>query len=104
MWKERENVCERNEVKAAVLIHDCCNRTMQNRSLEAPEFDEEVKKSPIKSLDEIRKKMCDPSETKCRHHAATSIFKRPFEVKQEHGESVTDHTKRFEEARDDSKD
>ena len=70
---------------------------MQNRSLEAPKFDEDIKKDPVTLSEKIQKKMCDPSETECRCHAATTAFERLFNVKQEHGESVTDHVKRFKE-------
>ena len=89
-----------NKIEAAALIHDHCNCTMQNQLLESMDFDENVKKDPVKMSEEIWKKMCDPSENKCRHHAATNVFKRSFEVEQDHGESVMDHLKRFEETRD----
>ena len=97
----RKEQCEDNKVKAYALMFSCCNKTMQNRIEEMSTFESEIRNKPIKLMDAIKEKMCDPARAKCEHVSLTETVARAIlGTKQDFDEDSIEHTKRFKQAKD----
>ena len=65
LWdcNERRKKRAENEPKSHVLSFGCCNKKMQTRVKELPDFESKIQNDPIESLKIIKTKMFDPSRT-----------------------------------------
>ena len=95
---------EDNKIKAYGLIFSHCNKVMQNRIEETPNFEADIRDDPLMLLREIKKKMYDPARAKYEFVTLTESLKRILSTTQENDEDLVQYTKRFKQARDIVKD
>ena len=79
------------------------NRTMQNRIEETNDFEMKIQNDPFVPLDAIKLKMHGQVRVKHEHVQPTDTIPQFSSLKQDHGESLMDHTKRFKQSVDDLK-
>ena len=100
-YNMRKEIYEDNKSKAYAYIFTYCNRTMQNRIKESPDFETNIRNDPIALLREIKEKMYDPARAKYEYVSLTESFARIIsDTKQEDKESLIDYTKRFKQSKD----
>jgi hypothetical protein len=87
-------------VKAYALIFGYCNKTMQSRVEEHPEFETSIKNDPIKLLEAIKVLMHDPIRAQYPMMSMTDSLTRLINSKQAENESLLDYLKRFKQLRD----
>ena len=98
---EREEVLDQNLNKACALICSTyCDKTMQNRIEEHPDFESKTRDDPIEPLKAIKVLMHDPIRAKYPFASLTEAISRTLNIKQMENEGLLDHTKRFKQARD----
>ena len=91
---------ESNKHAAFTTTLKYCSQTMKNRTEEASNNEMDINNDPFELLKEIKIKMCGQVRAKYKFTQATDTLEQFFSAKQEHGESLTDHVKQFEQARD----
>ena len=91
----RKVIYEDNKIKAYGLIFSHCNKVMQNRIEETPNFEADIRDDPLMLLREIKKKMYDPARAKYEFVTLTESLKRILSTTQENDEDLVQYTKRF---------
>jgi hypothetical protein len=65
-YLDRKDTLEQNLTKAyALIFSNFCNKTMQNRIEEHPDYETMIRDDPIELLDKIKMLMHDPIRAKC---------------------------------------
>ena len=100
-YLERKDTLEQNLTKAYALIFSTyCNKTMQNRVEEHPEFETTIRDDPIELLNKIKVLMHDPIRAKYPFASLIEAISRMLNLKQSEKEGLLDYVKRFKESRD----
>jgi hypothetical protein len=100
-YLERKDTLEQNLAKAYALIFSTyCNKTIQNRIEEHPEFETTIPDDPIELLNKIKVLMHDPIRTKYPFASLTEAIGRRLNLKQSEKEGLLEYAKRFKESRD----
>ena len=101
MYLDRHRTLEQNLPKAYALIYSTyCNKTMQNRIEEHPDFTTKLQDDPIELLKAIKVLMHDPIRAKYPYASLTEAVARIVNIKQMENEDLLDYVKRFKQARD----
>src|SRR5210317_2119987 len=98
--KGRTNTYEQNKIKAYSLILGYCTKQLQNRIMEAGNYEAEIEDRLYKLLQEISSKMYDPARAKYEYASITERFKMLLNTKQQDDKDLTSYTKRFKQASD----
>jgi hypothetical protein len=81
-YLERKDTLEHNLTKAYALIFSTyCNKTMQNRVEENPEFETTIRDDPIELLNKIKVLMHDPIRAKYPFASLTEAISRMLNLK-----------------------
>jgi hypothetical protein len=100
-YLERKDTLEQNLTKAyALIVSTYCNKTMQNRVEEHPEFETTIRNDPIELLNKIKVLMHDPIRAQYTFASLTETISRMLNLKQSENEGLLDYVKRFKESRD----
>ena len=99
-WKSRQNTYNENKFKAYTLIYGYCNKTMQNRIEETTDFETIIRNDPFTILDTIKLKMYGQARAKYEFVQPTDTLQQFLSLKQDHGESLVEYTKRFKQSVD----
>ena len=100
-YLERKDTLEQNLTKAYALIFSTyCNKTMQNRIEEHPDYEGTILDDPIELLTKIKVLMHDPIRAKYPFASLTEAVSRMVNLKQSENEGLLDYVKRFKESRD----
>ena len=83
-----------------MLVFGCCNKKMQARIKESPNFESTVQNDPNESLKIIKTKMRDPSRTKCKHATLMSALRTSLKCHQTDEEDLLACTQRFKQCSD----
>jgi hypothetical protein len=84
----------------ALIFSTYCNKTMQNRVEEHPEFETTICDDPIELLNKIKVLMHDWIRAKYPFASLTKAINRMLNLKQSENEGLLDYVKRFKESRD----
>jgi hypothetical protein len=84
----------------ALIFTNYCNRVMQSRVEEHPEFEKKIENDPIALLDSIKMLMHDPIRAQYPMASMTEALTRLVNTKQLDNESFLDYLKRFKQTRD----
>jgi hypothetical protein len=84
----------------ALIFSTYCNKTMQNRVEEHPEFETTIRDDPIELLNKIKVLMQDPIRAQYPFASLTEAISRMLNLKQSENEGLLDYVKRFKESRD----
>ena len=98
--RERRKKCVESKPKACALTLGHCDKKMQARVKESPDFESKVQNDPIESLKIIKIKMCDPSRTKCEHATLASALRTSLGCQQTDEEDLLACTQRFKQDRE----
>jgi hypothetical protein len=97
-YLERKEALRENLMKAYALIFSVhCNKTMQNRIQEIPNFKSEIQDDPIKLLKAIKITMHDPARAKYPYVSLTAVLIRLLTMRQFENEGMLDYVKRFKQ-------
>ena len=96
-WKTRHNVYEENKFKAYAIIFGYFNKTMQNRIEETSDFEEKIRNDPFLLLETIKLKMYGQVRAKYEYVQPTDTLLQFLSLKQDHGESIIEYSKRFKQ-------
>ena len=77
-----------------------CNRTMQHRIEEHPDFESTIQNDPIEFLRAIKIVMHDPIRVKYPYASLTEVLMRTLNIKQLEHKRLIDYMKRFKQSRD----
>jgi hypothetical protein len=100
-YLERKDMLEQNLTKAyAPIFSTSCNKTMQNRVEEHPEFETIIRNDPIELRNKIKVLMHDPIRAKYPFASLTEGISRMLNLKQSENKGLLDYVKRFKESRD----
>ena len=100
-YLERIETLEQNLAKAYALIYSAyCNKTMQNRVEEHPEFESKIRDNPIELLKAVKVLMHDPIRAKYPLASMTEAIGRLMNICQQENEGLLDYVKRFKQERD----
>jgi hypothetical protein len=100
-YLDRKDTLEQNLTKAYALIYSTyCNKTMQNRVEEHPDFKDTIRDDPIELLTKIKILMHDPIRSKYLFASLTDALIRLMNIKQLEHEGLLDYVKRFKQFRD----
>jgi hypothetical protein len=100
-YLDRKDTLEQNLTKAYALIFSTyCNKTMQNRIEEHPDFETTIRDDPIELLNKIKVLMHDPIRAKYPYASLTEAMSRMLNLKKNENEGLLDYVKRFKESRD----
>jgi hypothetical protein len=99
-YLERKDTLQQNLTKEALIFSTYCNKTMQNRVEEHPEFETTIRDNPIELLNKIKVRMHDPIRAKYPFASLTKAISRMLNLKQSENEGLLDYVKRFKESRD----
>jgi hypothetical protein len=84
----------------ALIFSTYCNKTMQNRIEEHPDFESTIRDDPIELLEKIKVLMHDPIRAKYSSYASlTEALIRLMNIKQFEQEQLLDYIKRFKQFR-----
>ncbi|HET7638102.1 MAG TPA: C2HC-type zinc finger protein, partial [Ktedonobacteraceae bacterium] len=98
---DRKDNLRQGLVKAyALIFSNYCNRTMQSRIEEHPEFESKIEGNPIALLEAIKTLMHDPVRAQYPLVSMTDALTRLINVKQMENEPLLDYVKRFKQLRD----
>ena len=84
----------------ALIFSTYCNKTMQNRIEEHPEYENTICDDPIELLMKIKVLMHGPIRAKYPFASLTEATSRMLKLKQNKNEGLLDYIKRFKESRD----
>ena len=98
-WMSKEDTFKENTYKAYSIIFGYCNKTMQNRIEEMSNFDT-IRNDPWELLVTIKLRMCGQVRAKYECVQPTDTLVQFLTLKQDHGESLADFSKRFKQAQD----
>ncbi len=100
-YLDRKDTLETNLTKAYALIFSAyCNKTMQNRIEEHPDYESTIRDDPIELLTKIKVLMHDPIRAKYPFASLTEAMSRMLNLKQIENEGLLDYVKRFKESCD----
>ena len=100
-YLDRKDTLETNLTKAYALIFSAyCNKTMQNRIEEHPDYENTIRDDPIELLTKIKVLMHDPIRAKYPFASLTEAMSRMLNLKQIENEGLLDYVKRFKESCD----
>ena len=98
---DRKDNLRQGLTKAYALIFSTyCNRTMQSRIEEHPDFESKIDNDPIALLEAIKTLMHDPVRAQYPMASMTDALTRLINVKQMDNEPLLDYVKRFKQLRD----
>jgi hypothetical protein len=97
-WKARQNTYIENKFKAYTIIFGYCNKTMQNRIEEAIDFEMNIQNDPFLLLENIKMKMYGQVRAKYEFVQPTETITQFISLKQDHGESLIEYSKRFKQS------
>ena len=98
---DRKDNLRQNLIKAYALIFTSyCNRTMQSRIEEHPDFESKIENNPIELLEAIKTLMHDPIRAQYPMASMSDALTRLINVKQMDNEPLLDYVKRFKQLRD----
>ena len=96
---KRVETLDQNLTRAYALIYSTyCNRTLQNRIEEHPDFEKMIRDNPIELLKVIQILMHDPVRAKYPYALLTEAVARTLNIKQMENENLIDYVKRFKQA------
>ena len=96
---ERVETLDQNLTRAYALIYSTyCNRTLQNRIEEHPDFKKKIRDDPIELLKVTQILMHDPVRAKYPYASLTEAVARTLNIKQMENENLIDYVKRFKQA------
>ena len=97
-YLERKEMLDQNMSKACALIYSSyCNKMMQNRVEEHPEFETKIRDDLIALLEAIKTLMHDPIKAKYPYTSLTEAISRMLNIKQMENKSLPDYVKRFKQ-------
>ena len=97
----RKDNLRQNMIKAyALIFSNYCNKTMQSRVEEHPDFETKIENDPIALLEAIKTLMHDPVRAQYPVVSMTDALTRLINVKQMENEPLLDYVKRFKQLRD----
>jgi len=100
-WMDRRDNLETNLGKAhALIIANCCSKTMQNRVEEHPDCESKIRDNPIELLEAIKSLMHDPIRARYPFVSVTDALVRLTNLRQYDNELLLDYIKRFKQQRD----
>jgi hypothetical protein len=100
-YLDRRDTLEQNLTKAYALIFSTyCNKTMQNRIEEHPDYETKIQDDPIELLEKIKVLMHDPIRAKYPFASLTEALIKLMNIKQLEHEGLLDYVKRFKQFRD----
>ena len=98
---EQKRWSDNNLNKAYALIFSTyCNKTMQDRIEEHPDYENTIRDDQIELLSKIKVLMHDPIRAKYPYASSTEAMIRILNIKQIENEGLLDYVKRFKETRD----
>jgi hypothetical protein len=97
-YLEGKDTLDQNLAKAYALIFSTyCNKTMQNRTEEHPEFETTIRDDPIELLNKINMLMHDPIRAKYPFAPLTEAISRTLNLKQSENKGLLDYVRRFKD-------
>jgi hypothetical protein len=91
-YLEQKDTLEQNLTKAYALIFSTyCNKTMQNRIEEHPDYETTIRDDPIELLSKIKVLMHDPVRAKYPFALLTEAMIRMLKIKQIENEGLSDY-------------
>jgi hypothetical protein len=100
-YLDRNDTLEQNLTKAYALVFSMyCNKTMQNRIKEHPDFEKTIRDDPINLLTKVKVLMHDPIRSKYPFASLTEALIKLMNIKQLEHEGLLDYVKRFKQFRD----
>jgi hypothetical protein len=100
-YLDRQATLEQNLYKAYALIFSTyCNKMMQNRIEEHPDYKNTICDNPIELLTKIKMLMHDPIRAKYPFASLTEAMIRMLNIKQQENEQLLDYIKQFKQFRD----
>ena len=100
-YLDRKDQLEQNLFKAYALIFSSyCNKTMQNRIEEHPDYETLIRDDPIVLLDKIKVLMHDPIKAKYPFASLSEAMNRMLNLKQFETEGLLEYVNRFKQTRD----
>mgnify|MGYP002176679840 FL=1 len=100
-YLDRKDTLEQNFSKAFALIYSTyCNKVMQNRIEEHPDYESIIRDNPIELLIKIKVLMHDPIRAKYPFASLTEAITRILNIRQMENEGLLEYVKRFKESRD----
>ena len=100
-YLDRKDTLDQNLTKVyAMIMNQYCNKTMQNRVEEHPEFETSIGDDPIELLTKIKVLMHDPIRAKYPFASLTEAILNMLHIKQLENESLLEYIKRFKQMRD----
>ena len=100
-YLDRKDTLDQNMTKSYALIYDnYCNKIMQNRIEEHPDYEGTIRDDPIELLMKIKVLMHDPIRAKYPFASLTEAILRMLHLKQSEDEILLDYVKRFKQSRD----
>jgi hypothetical protein len=101
IYTKRRHEFEDNMNKTYSLIFlQHCNKTIQDRILGHPEFEDKIENDPIELLKAVEILINDPVRARYPYASITESITRFMTCKQLENESLTDYMKRFKSNRD----
>ena len=93
-YLDRKDTLETNLTKAYALIFSAyCNKTMQNRIEEHPDYENTIRDDPIELLTKIKVLMHDPIRAKYPFASLNEAMSRMLNLKQIENEGLLDYVK-----------
>jgi hypothetical protein len=97
-YLDRKDTLEQNLTKAYALIFSTyCNKMMQNRIEEHPDYEATIHDDPIELISKIKVLMHGPIRAKCPFASLTEAMIRMLNIKQQENEQLLDYIKRFKQ-------
>jgi hypothetical protein len=100
-YLDRKDTLEQNLTKAyALIFSNFCNKKMQNRIEEHPDYETLIQDDPIELLNKTKMLMHDPIRAKYPYASLTEAMSRMLSINQIESEGLLDYDKRFKESSD----
>ena len=100
-WMERSQKLEDGMKQSYTFIFDTyCNKTIQDRIEQHPEYDSKIQDNPIELLEVIKTLMHDPVRAQYPLASMHEAVIRLINIKQYEGEALLEYVKRFKQCRD----
>ena len=100
-YMDRKITFDTNLARAyALVLSTYCNRMMQHRIEEYPDFESTIQNDPIELLKAIQTVMHDPIRAKYPYASLTEALMGTLNIKQLEHESLIDYMKRFKKLKD----
>ena len=89
----KKNVHDENKFKASTMTFGHCDKTIQHTIEECINFELEIRNDPFLLLEMIELKTCGQGRAKHEFVQPADTMMQFLSLKQDHGESLMDHTK-----------